>query len=126
MTVSARLQTENNLKKDAKADVSSDFTGCPVSTAIDKIGGKWKVIILYQLRGQTLRFGELKKIIPGITQKSLTQQLRALEQDKLVSRKVYAEIPPRVEYSSTELAAKLNPALDLLCDWGKEYQQVHR
>lgn len=99
---------------------------CPVMTAIEVIGGKWKVIILYQLRGKTLRFGELKKVIPKITQKTLTQQLRALEEDKLVTRKVYAEIPPRVEYRTTELADKLNPALELLCDWGGEYQKVHQ
>ncbi|MBL4831436.1 MAG: helix-turn-helix transcriptional regulator [Aliivibrio sp.] len=102
------------------------MTSCPVATAIDVIGGKWKVIILYQLRGKTLRFGELKKSIPKITQKTLTQQLRALEEDKLLSRMVYAEVPPRVEYTSTELAEQLNPALDLLCSWGKEYQKVHQ
>jgi DNA-binding HxlR family transcriptional regulator len=99
--------------------------GCPVATAIDVIGGKWKVIILYQLRGGILRFGELKHKIPGISQKTLTQQLRALEQDKLVTRRVYAEVPPRVEYALTVLAERLNPVLDLLCDWGKEYQQEH-
>ena len=94
-------------------------------TAIDVIGGKWTIIILYQLRGKTLRFGELKKLIPKITQKMLTHQLRDLESNKLVTRKVYAEVPPRVEYTSTELAEKLNPALDLLCEWGAEFQQAH-
>jgi DNA-binding HxlR family transcriptional regulator len=69
-----------------------------------------------------LRFGEIKKAIPKITQKMLTQQLRELEANKLVTRKVYAEVPPRVEYSPTALAEKLNPALDLLCKWGREYQ----
>ncbi len=96
-----------------------------MTTAIEVIGGKWKVIILYQLRGKTLRFGELKKIIPKITQKMLSQQLRELEKNKLVVRKIYAEVPPKVEYTSTELAEKLNPALDMLCRWGIEYQQVH-
>ncbi len=103
-----------------------DMNACPVKTAIDVIGGKWKVIILYQLRGKTLRFGELKRMIPKITQKMLTQQLRELEKDKLVKRHVYAEVPPRVEYTPTELANKLNPALDLLCGWGGEYQKEHR
>ncbi|MDO6687213.1 helix-turn-helix domain-containing protein [Agarivorans sp. 2_MG-2023] len=98
---------------------------CPVTTAIDVIGGKWKVIILYQLRGKTLRFGELKREIPKITQKTLTQQLRNLEKDKLIERKVYAEVPPRVEYTPTFLAEQLNPALDLLCAWGKDYQKAH-
>jgi DNA-binding HxlR family transcriptional regulator len=98
---------------------------CPVATAIDVIGGKWTIIILYHLRGKTMRFGELKKDIPRITQKMLTHELRQLEANKLVTRKVYPEVPPRVEYSTTELADKLNPALDLLCAWGNEYQQAH-
>jgi DNA-binding HxlR family transcriptional regulator len=117
---------ENNFHQIPTKEDSSDLNACPVNTAIDVIGGKWKVIILYQLRGKTLRFGELKRIIPKITQKMLSQQLRELEKDKLVKRKVYAEVPPKVEYTPTELADKLNPALDLLCDWGSEYQIEHR
>jgi DNA-binding HxlR family transcriptional regulator len=103
-----------------------DLNSCPVTTAIDVIGGKWKVIILYQLRGKTLRFGELKKAIPKITQKMLTQQLRELEKDKLVNRHVYAEVPPKVEYTSTTLATQLNTALDLLCAWGAVFEEAHR
>ena len=121
----AYSKTENFDEISQEAE-SSDLNGCPVTTAIDVIGGKWKVIILYQLRGKTLRFGELKRIIPKITQKMLTQQLRELEKDKLVKRQVYAEVPPKVEYTPTELAEKLNPALDLLCGWGSEYQAAHR
>ena len=102
---------ENNFEKDVPAKEASDLNGCPVTTAIEVIGGKWKVIILYQLRGKTLRFGELKKIIPKITQKMLSQQLRELEKNKLVTRKVYAEVPPKVEYTTTELAERLSPAL---------------
>lgn len=117
----AASSLENNCQLSAKP-VSQD---CPVSTAIEVIGGKWKVIILYQLRGKTLRFGELKALIPKITQKTLTQQLRDLEKDKLVERTVYAEVPPRVEYTPTELAEQLNPALDLLCAWGGKYQAAH-
>lgn len=116
---------ENNFEEDILTKEASDLNACPVTTAIDVIGGKWKVIILYQLRGKTLRFGELKKIIPKITQKMLSQQLRELEKNKLVIRKVYAEVPPKVEYTSTELAQKLNPALDMLCLWGGEYQKAH-
>jgi DNA-binding HxlR family transcriptional regulator len=116
---------EGALIKNAAAKEASDLNDCPVTTAIDVIGGKWKVIILYQLRGKTLRFGELKKIIPKITQKMLSQQLRELEKNKLVIRKVYAEVPPKVEYTSTELAEKLNPVLDMLCQWGGEYQKAH-
>jgi len=99
---------------------------CPVVTAIDVIGGKWTIIILYHLRGKTLRFGELKRQIPKITQKVLTHQLRDLEANKMIIRKVYAEVPPRVEYTPTALADKLNPALDLLCRWGEEYQKEHQ
>lgn len=125
MAETVALDEKKNLKFDEKP-ADTDFTSCPVSTAVNIIGGKWKVIILYQLRGQTLRFGELKKKIPLITQKMLAQQLRELEKDKLVNRKVYAEIPPRVEYKATPLAEKLNPALDLLCGWGEEFEKAHR
>lgn len=117
---------KNNLSKQSMGASCEDEHECPVTTAIDVIGGKWKVIILYQLRGQTLRFGELKKRIPKITQKMLSQQLRELEKDKLLERKVYAEVPPKVEYTSTELAEKLNSALDALCAWGSEYEKVHQ
>ena len=116
---------ESNFEETASIKEASDLNDCPVTTAIDVIGGKWKVIILYQLRGKTLRFGELKKIIPKVTQKMLSQQLRELEKNKLVIRTVYAEVPPKVEYTSTELAHKLNPALDMLCQWGGEYQKAH-
>lgn len=116
------VSTKNNLKIISPTSVAVDFKHCPVATAMDVIGGKWTIKILYQLRGKTLRFGELKRLIPNITQKMLTHQLRDLEANGLVTRKVYAEIPPRVEYTPTELANKLNPALDLLCDWGGEFQ----
>ncbi|TQV86356.1 winged helix-turn-helix transcriptional regulator [Aliikangiella coralliicola] len=117
---------EKNFDESEHNAQGRDMANCPVTTAINVIGGKWKVIILYQLRGQTLRFGELKRVIPKITQKMLTQQLRELEKDKLVKRVVYAEVPPKVEYTSTELAEKLNPALDLLCAWGSEYEKAHQ
>lgn len=117
---------KNNLDALVSPADCDDMNECPVATAIDVIGGKWKVIILYHLRGQTQRFGELKRSIPRITQKMLTNQLRELERDKLVTRHVYAQVPPKVEYTSTELAEKLNPALDLLCAWGSEYQLAHQ
>ncbi len=110
------------LDDNAECDIKHE---CPVARAIDVIGGKWTIIILYHLRGKTLRFGELRREIPKITQKMLTHQLRDLEANKLITRKVFAEVPPRVEYTPTELADKLNPALDMLCEWGKEYQQAH-
>ena len=121
-----KVQSDKNNLDESHSSEANDKNPCPVVAAIDVIGGKWTIIILYQLRGKTLRFGELKRLIPKITQKMLTHQLRDLEANKLVTRKVYAEVPPRVEYTPTELADKLNPALDLLCQWGSEYQQVHQ
>jgi DNA-binding HxlR family transcriptional regulator len=118
----AKTQAQSIEKNLVETATAHNMDNCPVVTAIEVIGGKWTIIILYQLRGKTLRFGEIKKAIPKITQKMLTQQLRELEANKLVTRKVYAEVPPRVEYSPTALAEKLNPALDLLCKWGREYQ----
>jgi len=120
-----KTQKHTHAEPEQQLSESHDMAQCPVATAIDVIGGKWTIIILYHLRGRTLRFGELKREIPKITQKMLTHQLRELEANKLITRKVYAEVPPRVEYTPTELADKLNPALDLLCAWGGEYQQAH-
>jgi DNA-binding HxlR family transcriptional regulator len=120
------LLSEKKNSAESSTSVCVDMNQCPVATAIDVIGGKWTIIILYHLRGKTMRFGELKREIPKITQKMLTHQLRDLEANKMVTRKVYAEVPPRVEYTPTVLAEKLNPALDLLCGWGEEYQKVHQ
>lgn len=97
---------------------------CPMGTAISLIGGKWKLPILYNLRDGTKRFSQLQKALPQVTQKMLTQQLRELERDGLIDRKVYAEIPPKVEYSVTLLTKKLEPILSSLCAWGVEYQNM--
>ena len=94
----------------------------PVESALHAIGGKWKPLILWQLLEDTRRFGELRKRIPEITQKMLTQQLRELEADELVHREVYAEVPPRVEYSLTPLGRTLESVLNVLCDWGKTFE----
>lgn len=93
----------------------------PIDVTLELIGGKWKVAILYHLATETKRFSELKRQFTGITQKMLTQQLRELERDGLVNRKVYAEVPPRVEYSLTERGGSLIPVLNLMCQWGKDY-----
>ena len=93
--------------------------GCPVEATLEVIGGKWKGVILYHLLERTYRFGELKKAMQGITQHSLTKQLRELESDKLVRRKVYAEVPPRVEYSLTARGESLREIILLMRDWGK-------
>jgi DNA-binding HxlR family transcriptional regulator len=95
--------------------------GCPVEAALEAIGGKWKGIILHHLRHDTRRFNELKRLIPGITQRMLTKQLRELESDRIIHRKVYAEVPPKVEYSMTEFGLTLAPTLDALQAWGENY-----
>ena len=96
---------------------------CPVETTLTLIGDKWKVLILRDLLPGTKRFGELKKSIGSVSQKVLTAQLRAMEESGLVNRKVYAEVPPRVEYSLTELGKSLKPILDSMWAWGEGYKK---
>ena len=91
---------------------------CPIEITLSIIGGKWKVLILWHLYDKVLRFGELKKLMPSITQKMLAQQLRELEADCLVNRKVYAVVPPKVEYSLTKEGKSLKPILHSMCLWG--------
>ena len=94
-----------------------------METTLTLIGDKWKVLILRDLLPGTKRFGELKKSIGSVSQKVLTAQLRAMEENGLVHRKVYAEVPPRVEYSLTELGQSLKPILDSMWAWGEGYQK---
>nr|WP_206154881.1 helix-turn-helix domain-containing protein [Clostridium muellerianum] len=94
---------------------------CSMELTLDIIGGKWKPLIIWHLGEKTLRFSDLKRTLPNITQKMLTQQLRALEEDQLVNRFVYAEVPPKVEYSLTERGKTLLPVLSILCKWANEY-----
>ena len=89
------------------------------------IGDKWKVLILRDLMPGTKRFGELKKSVGSVSQKVLTARLRAMEESGLVQRKVYAEVPPRVEYSLTELGKSLKPILDSMWDWGEDYKRKY-
>jgi DNA-binding HxlR family transcriptional regulator len=96
--------------------------GCPVEVTLDLIDGKWKGVILYHLQGGRLRFGELRKRMPGITQRMLTKQLRALEGDDLITRKVFAEVPPRVEYALSETGLRLRPVIDALKGWGEDHR----
>ena len=94
----------------------------PVETTLTLIGDKWKVLILRDLLSGTKRFGELKRSIGSVSQKVLTAQLRAMEASGLVSRKVYPEVPPRVEYTLTETGYSLRPILDAMWDWGEQYK----
>jgi DNA-binding HxlR family transcriptional regulator len=94
---------------------------CGIDAAMDVIGGKWKVLILWALDERPCRFGELRRNIPGVTEKVLTAQLRELEADGIVHREVFEEVPPRVEYSLTPLGASLNEALAPLGAWGREH-----
>ena len=103
--------------------LSNALPACPVETTLTLIGDKWKVLILRDLMPGTKRFGELKKSVGNVSQKVLTAQLRAMEKSGLVNRKVYAEVPPRVEYSLTELGKSLKPILDSLWRWGEEYKK---
>jgi DNA-binding HxlR family transcriptional regulator len=96
---------------------------CPVEATIDVIGGKWKPLILWWLHQSTYRFAELRRLIPGITEKVLTQHLRELEADGIVDRHVFATIPPKVEYSLTEYGNSLKQALNAICEWGQLHMQ---
>lgn len=97
---------------------------CPVETTLTLISDKWKVLILRDLLTGTKRFGELKKSIGGVSQKVLTTQLRQMEDSGLLSRAVYPEVPPRVEYTLTELGLSLKPVLDALQIWGERYKET--
>jgi len=100
-----------------------ELPACPVETALTLMGDRWKVRIVRDLLAGTKRFGELKKSLVGISQKVLTQHLRIMETNGLVHRKVYAEVPPRVEYSLTELGLSLKPIHDAMWKWGEEYKK---
>ncbi len=103
--------------------MQSDSKRCTVTTTLSVIGGKWKAIILWHLINETRRFSELKQLIPAITRKMLTQQLRELEADGLIRRHVYAEVPPRVDYSLTTFGRTLLPILNAMAQWGLEHEQ---
>lgn len=96
--------------------------GCPVEATLFLIGGKWKGVILYHLfESEILRFNELRRLLPNVTQRMLTNQLRSLEQDGLIHRTIYAEIPPKVEYSLTEYGRSLQPVIASLKQWGDQH-----
>ena len=101
---------------------TKELPACPVETTLTLISDKWKVLILRDLLPGTKRFGELKKSIGHVSQKVLTAQLREMESNGLLTRTVYAEVPPRVEYTLTDLGYSLKPILDAFWNWGEEYK----
>ncbi len=95
---------------------------CPVATTVQLIGSKWKLLIIRNLRMRPWRFNELKKDLDGISQKVLTDSLRSMEEDGLITRTVYPEVPPRVEYALSELGQSMGPILDAMQQWGTDYK----
>lgn len=96
---------------------------CPMEVTLELIGGKYKTLILWHLIDRTLRFSELSRLIPQATPKMLTQQLKDLERDGFIVRKVYPVVPPKVEYSLSDFGKTLLPILDVMCDWGRDYME---
>ena len=103
-------------------EILKELPACPVETTLTLISDKWKVLILRDLMPGTKRFGELKKSIGHVTQKVLTAQLRQMEESGLLTRKVYAEVPPRVEYALSDLGETMRPILDAMQEWGTNYK----
>ena len=115
--------TYEEFKEKVGSVILTDDGNCPVTPVVQMLQGKWKLQILYELCIKCpMRFGELKKSIGHVTQKVLTAQLRQMEQSGLLTRTVYPEVPPRVEYSLTDLGYSLKPILDAMWDWGTAYQ----
>jgi len=98
---------------------------CPVEAALVVIGGKWKALIIWQLKSGTLRFTEIMERLPMVTPRMMTKQLRELEEDAVITRTIYPEVPPRVEYALTPLGSSVVPVLESLCAWGAEYLTSH-
>lgn len=103
----------------------TELPPCPVETTLMLIGDKWKVLILRDLRSGTKRFGELKKSVTGISQKVLTANLRNMEENGLLTRKVFPEVPPRVEYTLTDLGQSMGPILDAMAEWGTQFKESY-
>jgi DNA-binding HxlR family transcriptional regulator len=115
------LKTTYHMVTDIKRKITADPYNCPLTAALDKIGGRWKPIILFYLSNGSRRFGQLAVTIPRVSKKVLTQQLKQLEQDGLVSRTPSKELPPRVDYALTDFGKSVLPILNGICDWGKQY-----
>ena len=101
-----------------------ELPACPVATTVQLIGSKWKILIIRNLMSRPWRFNELKKDLEGISQKVLTDSLRSMETDGIVTRTVYPEVPPRVEYSLSELGESMRPIIDAMAQWGTNYKKL--
>lgn len=112
-----------NLNDISKEEILEKLENCPINFAMRMIGGKWKPIILHRIKVGIIRFGQLQKAIPLISKQMLTAQLRELEQDNLINRKVFAEVPPRVEYSISKNRESLFPLLEAIENWGLSQQK---
>ena len=110
----------------AKHEEPCESGYCPVESTLKVLGGKWKILILFHLDGSRKRFSELKRAIPGITEKMLAQQLKELEKDLVISRKVYPVVPPKVEYSITKYGKTLQPVIGEMCKWGMGHRKRSR
>ncbi|MBA4166105.1 MAG: helix-turn-helix transcriptional regulator [Chitinophagaceae bacterium] len=116
-----------NRKDNSTYSLNEKFmTECDLTYAVNKINGRWKILILDKLGREKMRFGELKKVFPNVSERMLTLQLRALEKDSLVKRTVYAEVPTRVEYELTEVAFAFLPIFKQLSEWGGKHRNIPR
>lgn len=120
------VQRPDPINAEQRLVVEGDRLTCAVETTLDIIGGRWKVLILHELFQGVRRFNELHRSLHGVTQKMLTQQLRELEENGIIHREVYPQVPPKVEYSLTPLGRTLAPILDAMHTWGHQYQQERR
>ena len=101
----------------------NELPECPVATTVQLIGSKWKLLILRNLLQRPWRFNEIKKSLPGISQKVLTDSLRSMEKDNIITRTVYPEVPPRVEYSLSDVGETMRPIINAMANWGEDYKK---
>jgi DNA-binding HxlR family transcriptional regulator len=120
------LYTANAQEAKMKNQQCDASVRCPVEACLELIGGRWKGVILFHLLGGTRRFNELRRLLPKVTQRMLTRQLRELEADQIIVRTIYPEVPPKVEYSLSELGKTMEPIIRMLQKWGMEYMSRTR
>ena len=122
--VSVTRKIKCNIKEGVIMLTKEELPACPVATTVQLIGSKWKLLIIRNLRARPWRFNELRKDLEGISQKVLTDSLREMEADGIITRTVYPEVPPRVEYALSPLGETLGPILDAMAQWGNDYKNM--